>query len=231
MADQTTSTPPQSFGVLLYPGFEALDAFGPLDAFNILSWTHPISLSILAKTLEPVSTVVPNSPSPKFAQSVVPTHTLTDPPALDVLLVPGGMGVRAGVEAEIEFIRTVFPRLRYLITVCTGSDLAALAGVLDGRRATTNKSAFKDVAARSPQVNWVKKARWVVDGNVWTSAGVSAGLDVAFAWIAEVWGKDVAGEIADGMEYDRHLDPSWDPYARLYGLVEEGKGEEEKEAK
>ena len=61
-------------------------------------------------------------------------------------------------------------------------------------------------------------ARWVVDGNIWTSSGVSAGIDCMLAFISEVYGEDVAKGIADGMEYERHTDPTWDPFADLYGL-------------
>ena len=226
------TTRPQSIGILLFPGFQALDAFGPLDALNILSHSQPLTLSILSRTLAPVSTRTGEGLSATFAQSVVPTHTLAGAPPLDVLLVPGGRGTRAAdLEAELDFIRAVFPRLGYLLTVCTGSALVARAGVLDGRRATTNKSGFTAVAAAAPRVRWVKRARWVVDGNVWTSAGVSAGIDLTCAWIAHVWGDHVAKGVADTMEYERHEDPRWDPFARLHGLVGDGEDGDDEEAK
>ncbi|MCJ1263418.1 hypothetical protein MMC22_003288 [Lobaria immixta] len=220
--------PPKSIGCLLFPGFQALDLFGPLDALNIISRTQPLSICLLSRTLDPVSNIAPPSvplpatASPTFGQSVVPTHTLASHPPLDVLLVPGGLGTRSpDLEPELDFLRTVYPSLRYLITVCTGSGLAARAGVLDGRQATTNKAAFATVAAWGRSTRWIAQARWVVDGNVWTSSGISAGLDVTFAWIKHVWGEDVAGEAAVRMEYERHLDASWDPFAALYGLVDQ----------
>lgn len=67
-------------------------------------------------------------------------------------------------------------------------------------------------------VDWVPRARWVVDGNVWSSSGVSAGIDVTLAWIGEVYGSEVARDISDSMEYTRHEDPSHDPFAELHGL-------------
>lgn len=90
--------------------------------------------------------------------------------------------------------------------------------MLDGRRATTNKMAFRDMVALRAEVEWVPRARWVVDGNVWTSSGVSAGMDVTLAWIGEVFGKEKADGIADWIEYTRHEDASVDPFAELYGL-------------
>ncbi|RJE23097.1 DJ-1 PfpI family protein, partial [Aspergillus sclerotialis] len=206
---------PTRIGVVLFPGFQALDAFGPLDAFNVLSWTHNITLSILSSTLDPVTTKSPRSPS-AIGQSIVPTHTFSTAPELDVLLIPGGLGTRGSspeILATIGFIRSVYPSLKYLITVCTGSGLAARAGVLDGKQATTNKMGWEEITALGPNVKWVAKARWVKDGNVWTSSGVSAGIDVAFAWIEEVFGESVAEDIAVGIEYKRERDSRCDPFA------------------
>jgi transcriptional regulator GlxA family with amidase domain len=136
---------------------------------------------------------------------------------LDVLIVPGGPGTRVAgseaVEAAVRFIREVFPSLKGLLTVCTGALLAARAGVLEWRRATTNKNRWETVTAEGEGVQWVRRARWVRDGNVWTSSGVSAGIDMTLAWIEEVFGDEAATEIAEGMEYIRVRDPENDPFA------------------
>ncbi|KAJ5391230.1 class I glutamine amidotransferase-like protein [Penicillium cosmopolitanum] len=223
MTETNISSNPEALriGVALYPGFEALDAFGPLNCLNDLSRTESITLSVLASTLDPVSTKTPAYPA-GIGQSIVPTHTFANAPALDVLLVPGGQGSRGSSPVVLEtiaFIRDSYPSLKYLITVCTGAGLAARAGVLDGRRATTNKKAWKDIIVLGPEVKWVARARWVTDGNIWTSSGVSAGIDVTLAWIEELFGKDKAKVIADGNEYTRHEDPDFDPFAELYGLA------------
>lgn len=141
-------SPPVKYGVLLFPGFQALDVFGPLDILNFLSQTAPVHLSIIAPTLGPVSTQV-QAMSHTIGQSVVPTHSLDNPPKdLDVLLVPGGKGTRELelTEPLVEYLRATYPKLRYLLTVCTGSSLAARAGILDGKKATSNKIAFKWVS-------------------------------------------------------------------------------------
>ncbi|KAL2860739.1 DJ-1/PfpI family protein [Aspergillus lucknowensis] len=212
---------PLRIGLLLFPGFQALDVFGPIDCLNILSRTHPLTLSILSHTLDPVSTKPPLTPT-ALAQSVVPTHTFANAPELDVLLIPGGLGIRLlhseAITSAVDFIRYVYPSLKHLITVCTGSGLVARAGVLDGRRATTNKRAFVEVTGWRGEVDWVARARWVVDGNIWTSSGVSAGIDVMLAWIGNVYGEGVAKEIADIMEYRQVEDGGDDPFAELYGL-------------
>lgn len=108
---------------------------------------------------------------------------------------------------------------KWILTVCTGSEVLARTGLLDGRRATTNKKAFNLVKSLHPSVNWVAKARWVVDGNVWTSSGISAGMDLAFAWIAEVFGEETASEVADRSEYERNGDAGDDRFAERWGAV------------
>jgi transcriptional regulator GlxA family with amidase domain len=115
-------------------------------------------------------------------------------------------------------VRKVYPNVKTLITVCTGAVIAASAGVLDGKSATTNKRAWAFATAKGPKTNWIAKARWVVDGNVWTSAGISAGIDIALSWVASVWGQEVAEGLATGMEYEWHKDASWDPFSEVYGL-------------
>lgn len=212
------SSKPINFGVVVFPTFQALDVFGPLDALNLLSRDHHMNLFILAETLDPVSTARPPSPDDagsNFAQSILPTHTFATAPPLDVLLVPGGQGTRsfAGIASAVAFVGAVYPTLQYLITVCTGAGIAARAGVLDGRRATTNKFAWRETVALRKEVQWVHRARWVEDGNVWTSSGISAGIDVIFAWMRAVYGEEVAKDISDRMEYMPALDPDEDPFA------------------
>ncbi|KAF7373021.1 Class I glutamine amidotransferase-like protein [Mycena sanguinolenta] len=121
-------------------------------------------------------------------------------------------------ETTITFIRNIFPSLKYLITVCTGAGLAARAGVLDGRNATTNKAEWAKTIALGPKTNWIPHARWVVDGNVWTTSGVSPGTDGVLAFIEEQYGADAATRVANTMEWVRITNSSGDPFAGLYGL-------------
>ncbi|EJD32998.1 class I glutamine amidotransferase-like protein, partial [Auricularia subglabra TFB-10046 SS5] len=101
-----------------------------------------------------------------------------------------------------EFLRTQAPSARYVLSVCTGAWILAQAGLLDGKRATTNKSLYDVVVSRtSTSIRWVHKARWVVDGKLWTASGVTAGLDMAFGWVAQVVGQDVARQLAGVMEH------------------------------
>ncbi|KAG5641819.1 hypothetical protein DXG03_004161 [Asterophora parasitica] len=215
---------PLSFGIIVFPGFQALDAFGPLDALNTLAGelsTLSLNLSVIAATMDPVSTKspAPSSATANFGQSIVPTHTFETAPNLDVLIIPGGGGTKhPEIIGAIDFVAKVYPSLKYLITVCTGTRIAARAGILDGKRATTNKMNWDSVVSLRSQVKWVSHARWVVDGNIWTASGVSAGLDLTFAFIAKVYGQKAADDVANILEYERHTDSTWDPYAELYNL-------------
>ena len=206
----------------VFPGFELLDTFGPLEALFGLSGVHKIDLCVVAATLDPVysgtSNPLMNRAGSRFGVTVVPTHTHDSVPDLDVLLIPGGIGVVEETgKPTIEFVKKTYPKLKYLITVCNGASIAAMAGVLDGKRATTNKAVWKSATSVGPNVKWVKTARYIVDGNCWTSGGVSAGMDVTLAWIAKIYGEERARFIANGMEYEWRNDPNWDPFAYMFG--------------
>ncbi|KAF2850365.1 class I glutamine amidotransferase-like protein [Plenodomus tracheiphilus IPT5] len=152
---------PLKIGVLIFPGFQLLDYAGPLDAFNILALSHPLTLCTISTTLSPIPTHnnLQTLTGSSISQSIVPTHTLdTAPGDLDVLLIPGGIGARdeenSGVLGEIVgwlrqrgvgVVGGTGPR--WVLTVCTGSEILARTGVLDGRGATTNKRAFNDVCS------------------------------------------------------------------------------------
>ncbi|KAK1225150.1 hypothetical protein PQX77_011932 [Marasmius sp. AFHP31] len=220
----TNATLPLDVGVVLFPAFEILDLSGPLSAFNMLSLQHPMNLHLISPTLDPVP-IKPRSSAmnpfnSNFSLSINPTHNFTYLPTnIDVLLIPGGMGTRApDLEPTISFIRDTYPRLQYLLSVCTGSWLAARAGVLDDRNATSNKRAWAGREGLGNSTNWITHARWVVDGNVWTSSGVTAGTDAALAWIAEIYGNETATEISNGVEHRRGLESTNDPFAEIYGL-------------
>ncbi|KAH7099709.1 class I glutamine amidotransferase-like protein, partial [Auriculariales sp. MPI-PUGE-AT-0066] len=204
-------------------GFEVLDVFGPMSPLNMLANTTPnLTMSIISASLDPVSSASINAGAmaSNFGQSIVPTHTLASPPQdLDVLFVPGGSGTRANateLQPYFDFIKAQYPTLKYLVSVCTGATMLARAGVLDGRQATTNKFSWEFGTSTGPEVDWVPHARWVVDGNIWTTSGVSAGVDGTFAWIKHLWGEEKTQRIANILEYEREMNSTADPFADIW---------------
>ena len=108
------------------------------------------------------------------------------------------------------------PHTEIVGSICTGAALLARAGVLDGRRATTNKFAFDWVVSQGPRVSWVHRARWVTDGSFMTSSGVSAGIDMSLDIVARTIDAERARLVAQLMEYTPHSDANDDPFAQLY---------------
>lgn len=198
-------------GTLVYPNFELLDVFGPLE---ILGWRSDLfHLSLVGLELGPVAS--------NMGVAVVADRLLTDVTEYDVILIPGGWGERTVVDTAplLPWIMAAAEHAEYVLTVCTGSAMLATTGFLDGRRATTNKAIYHWATSQGPNVDWVSMARWVRDGNVFTSSGVSAGIDMTLAALAAMEGHSVAEAIAQGCEYHWQQDADADPFAAIHGLV------------
>ena len=207
--------------MVVFPAFQALDVFGPLDALNLLSLRTPINLSIIAPTLDPVPTKHDDPLGSYFSQSIIPTHDFANPPKdIDVLMIPGGTGTSniTRFNEVADFVATFRPEVKYLFTVCVGSAIAAKAGVLDGKKATSNKAGWETVITFGENVDWIPHARWVEDGDTWTTSGVTAGIDGMFSFISSKYGEDVAAGIAMEMEYTREFNSTNDPWAEYHNL-------------
>ena len=102
----------------------------------------------------------------------------------------------------------------FITSVCTGSALLARSGLLDGKKATTNKNAFHWVKSQGERVEWVPQARWIQEGKFYTAAGVSAGIDMALGLIENILGREISEQVADWAEYEWHCDSTWDPFAK-----------------
>jgi len=198
----------QSLGILLFPRFELLDVFGPAEMFGVLR--DRVRLIMVAEEAGPVA----SNQGPR----VVADADLDDCPALDMLLVPGGMGTREDVNNRklLDWLAERGHDTPLIMSVCTGTALLAQAGLLEGRPATTNKRSFQWVTEQGPAVEWVREARWVDDGDRVTSSGVSAGMDMALHVIEREFGAETAEAVAAGTEYEWHRDAAWDPFAKLY---------------
>ncbi|EJD03101.1 class I glutamine amidotransferase-like protein [Fomitiporia mediterranea MF3/22] len=217
-----------TIAVCLFNQVTALDYQGPVELFGFLSpdstlrseINSPRSLRLifLSHNLDPVI--------PGAGPAILPQATYNDALAskiqYDILLVPGGAGAhpeRVHVDL-LNFLKHQIPGARYVLSVCTGSWILAGTGVLDGKRATTNKFSFKSVKeATSDKIEWVAKARWVIDGKVWTSSGVTAGADMANAFLVHLVGEDVAKTIRGIVELSARAEDE-DEFAGVHGLLD-----------
>jgi transcriptional regulator GlxA family with amidase domain len=211
----TTPAATRTLGAVLYEDFELLDLYGPLEMFGSVG----PSLRIVTVAAKPGP--VRSFQGPK----TLAEHGFADCPKLDLILVPGGLGTFPQLESEpfLSFLRERAPRAEVTMSVCSGSAILAKAGLLDGRRATSNKQFFSAASSQSAKVEWVTAARWVEDGPYATSSGVSAGTDMALAIIARLYGRDRARQIAEYTEYEWQSDPTRDPFTKF---LNQGKLEE-----
>jgi transcriptional regulator GlxA family with amidase domain len=198
----------RDLAVILFRDFETLDAFGPVEVLGRLTEQfHPEFYSMDGGRI--VS-----------AQNVrVETRSLSELHSESfILLIPGGIGVKDVIKNErfVNKIAGLAKTAEYILTVCTGSILFSKTGMLDGKRATSNKRVFFWTQKESPNVQWIKKARWVRDGSIYTSSGVSAGMDMTLGFIADLFGHDMAKQQSNEIEYEWNENPEHDPFADLY---------------
>ena len=203
-AGQPAPSSKKKIGIVLFDGFETLDVAGPVEMWGRLPDYDLVTVSEhggAVKSAQGIETVAALS----FASA----------PQFDILMVPGGAGTRVEVNnpAMIAFLRKQDRGTVWTTSVCTGSALLAKAGILDGRKATSNKLAFSWIQSQSDKVAWQAHARWVVDGKYYTSSGVSAGTDMALALVEKLYGRAAAEKTASFTEYVWNDDPAKDPFA------------------
>ncbi len=175
---------------VLFPNVTQLDFTGPLQ---VLSRLPDASVHLAAREMRPIKT--------DAVLTLNPTCTFSDCPQADVICVPGGFGVDDAINdaALMSFVKAQAETARYITSVCTGAFVLGAAGLLNGKRATTHW-AYHDELAKVGAIP--VKERVVRDGNVFTGGGVTAGVDFAFALMAEIAGDDHARAVQLGLEYD-----------------------------
>lgn len=190
-------------GILVFDKVEVLDFCGPFEVFSVTRLNEetrrdepsPFEVLVIAEKLQTITAV--------GGLKVIPDHAIDTCPPLDVLVVPGGMGTRAEITNErlLAWIAARGKTVETLTSVCTGSMLLGKAGLLDGRHATTHWRSLPWMRESFPAVTVEEKMHVVEDGNVLTSAGISAGIDMALRVVARYHGEDVARATARTMEY------------------------------
>ncbi len=190
-------------GILIFEDVEVLDFCGPFEVFSVTRLNEekrreepsPFDVFLVAETKSPVLTT--------GGMKVLPDHDLETCPALDILIVPGGWGTRKEMHNArlLEWIAANAKGLETLTSVCTGALLLGKAGLLEGKRATTHWRSLDWMQALFPKVSVEKDLHVVEEGALFTSAGISAGIDMALKVVARYCGEAVAKTTAKHMEY------------------------------
>ncbi len=189
----------RQIGILLFDGVEELDAVGPWEVLAHWTRNHPVdgyAACCLSRDGRPVTAAK--------GLGLGAHHGLRDAPALEVLVHPGGAGTRPLLRdaAHLDWIGEQRAAVPLMTSVCTGALVYAAAGLLRGRPATTHWAALDELRALDPSVQVREDERWVDDGDVITSAGVSAGIDMALHLVARLAGRDRARQVRRAIQYD-----------------------------
>ncbi|MEU8825061.1 DJ-1/PfpI family protein [Streptomyces sp. NPDC048636] len=189
----------RKIGILLFPEVEELDAVGPWEVLSY--WTRTFAedgwqVFCFSADGNPVTCAK--------GLTIEAHHSMADMPALDVLLHPGGRGTRPQVhdEKHVEWVRSQRRSVPLMTSVCTGSLVFAAAGLLAGRPATTHWASLDRLAELDPTIDVRAEERFVDDGDVVTSAGISAGIDMALHLVARLASPERAREVRRGIQYD-----------------------------
>jgi transcriptional regulator GlxA family with amidase domain len=193
----------KSVGILIFDEVEVLDFCGPFEVFSVTRLNEekrreelsPFNTFLVAEVRAPVVTT--------GGMKVLPDYDLDSCPVLDVLVVPGGWGTIKEMKNErlVKWIADRAGQLETLTSVCTGALLLCKAGLLDGKRATTHWRFLDWMQELFPNTTVEKQLHFVEDGSLFTSAGISAGIDMALRVVSHHFGETIARATAKHMEY------------------------------
>lgn len=190
----------RNVAILIFDDAEVLDFCGPFEVFSVTGQRdggeHPFRVYTVAEKAGPVRA--------RNGLSINPAYTIADCPQPDLLLIPGGQGTRTQIHNEtlINWVKEQAGRVELLLSVCTGALVLARAGLLEGLSATTHFQAFDELKALAPNTTLCPADRYVDNGKIVLSAGVSAGIDMALYVVARLFGEEQANETARHMQYD-----------------------------
>lgn len=184
-----------TIGIVLFDDCEELDWAGPWEVFTMARQEGDIVVTI-AERSDPVRCAK--------GLRVLPDRTFADAPELNVILIPGGHGSRRERQnpAMLDFVRRMAPGCVWVTSVCTGAFVLEAAGPAKGKRVTTHWGAIEELRGLAPDLTILENVRYVRDGNLVTSAGVSAGIDMALWLVGQIWSVEHARVTQYAMEYD-----------------------------
>lgn len=190
-------------GIFLFNDVEVLDFAGPFEVFSVTAredGSKPFIVQTISETGQMIRT--------RNGLKVYPDYSFQTMPKFDLLIIPGGLGAREREvhnKTVINWIKEQMGEVQWMASVCTGALLLAEAGLLDGLNATTHWASLTRLKEEYPQVNVVKKVKFVDEGRIITSGGISAGINMSFHLVKRLAGVKIAKETAKRMEYDVEL--------------------------
>lgn len=191
-----------SVGIFLFNEVEVLDFAGPFEVFSItkVHEEKPFTVYTVSQNGEMITA--------RNGLKVKPDYSIEDLPPVDILIIPGGKGARENEvknDIIINWIRQQMKEVKLITSVCTGALLLAKAGLLDGLKATTHWASIQTFKKDFPNVEVMENVKFVDEGHIITSAGISAGINMSFHIVKNLLGVEIAEETAKNMEYDIDL--------------------------
>ncbi len=194
----------RKIGILLFNEVEVLDFAGPFEVFSITENKEGNGKAFKVHTVARTKEII----SARNGLKVQPDYDFQDAPQFDILIIPGGYGaeeIEIHNQETIEWIRMRAHEVKLLASVCTGAFLLAEAGLLDGIQATTHWMDINRLKKEYPLVKALRDVKYVDAGNIITSGGISAGINMSFYIIKKLLGEDIAKATAKRMEYDINI--------------------------
>ena len=190
----------RNVGILLFDDAEVLDFAGPFEVFSVTSELNnfePFNVFTVAERLEPVRAV--------NGLSVNPTYDFSNCPNIDILIIAGGSGTRKqmGNSKMLDWIDRAHQKTEFTLSICSGARLLGVLGLLDGKPYCTHHEVYEHMKEIVPNGMPQYEKRFVKTGKVYTSGGISAGIDLSFHLVEQLLGKKTAEQTATYMEYDR----------------------------
>ncbi|AIQ12343.1 DJ-1/PfpI family protein [Paenibacillus durus] len=206
-----------SIGILVFDGVDAFDFVGPAEIFSLVRLSKEdvlqmqLSLDQTARKPFDIKYVSENGAPVTASNNLIiqPDFSMDDAPSFDILIVPGGfikpINRVMGSKKTIQWIINHSHEAQLVASVCTGALLLASAGILNGKKATTNRAALDFMEQKFPEITVVRDSKFVDQGNVITAQGPAAGLNLAFYLVKKLFGEEVARLTANTLEYDGQI--------------------------
>lgn len=188
-------------GILLFNEVEVLDFAGPFEVFSLAEYVDSKKQAFNVQTISQNGNII----RARNGLKVLPDHSFYNHPPFDLLIIPGGYGAEAieiHNEVVIDWIKTKTKEVEIIASICTGAFLLAEAGVLDNKKATTHWMDLDHLENDYPKIQVQRAKKYVDEGSVMTSAGISAGIQLSLHLVSKLTSQQVAVQTAKRMEYD-----------------------------